>query len=447
MSSLGVRLTLGVAAAIVVLGFSACGGWRESSATSSPPLPAATTLPTDVETTEAAIRFLEDRVRRDPDDFIAYNKLAGYYFQRQRETGGLNYLELASRAARASLAAIPAEQNKNGLAALAQAEYASHEFGAARDHAVQLSRLDPGKSYPYLILTDALIELGDYKAAAIAIAKMEQLGGSDGNSEPRLARYALLRGETDLAVRRFALGLTHALSVEPPSRETVAWCRWQLGETAFSVGDYETAERHYREALVTFPGYYRALASLGRVLAARGDVPGAIEQYERAIAVIPDPAFVAALGDLYKLSGREKEATAQYELVERIARLSATNGVMYNRQLALFYADHDMKAGEAYASAAQEYAVRRDIYGADAVAWTALKAGKLAEAQSAIKEALRLGTRDAKLFYHAGMISRAAGDFASARNYLERVLKLNPQFDPMQALKARQALEMTDSER
>ena len=28
--------------------------------------------------------------------------------------------------------------------------------------------------------------------------------------------------------------------------------------------------------------------------------------------------------------------------------------------------------------------------------------GKLAEAQSAIKEALRLGTRDAKLFYHAG---------------------------------------------
>jgi tetratricopeptide (TPR) repeat protein len=123
------------------------------------------------------------------------------------------------------------------------------------------------------------------------------------------------------------------------------------------------------------------------------------------------------------------------------------SGTIYNRQLALFYADHEIKPAEAYASAASEYAVRRDIYGADAVAWTALKAGKLVEAQAAMKEALRLGTRDAKLFYHAGMISRAAGDFASARNYLERVLKLNPQFDPMQALNVRRALEMTGSER
>src|SRR5438034_11113508 len=100
-----------------------------------------------------------------------------------------------------------------------------------------------------------------------------------------------------------------------------------------------------------------------------------------------------------------------------------------------------MKAGEAYDSAAREYEVRRDIYGADAVAWTALKAGKLAEAQTAIKEALRLGTKDAKLFYHAGMIARAAGDKGAARDYLQRALKLNPQFDPLQAQIAKKTLE------
>ena len=84
--------------------------------------------------------------------------------------------------------------------------------------------------------------------------------------------------------------------------------------------------------------------------------------------------------------------------------------------------------------------MRRDIYGADTLAWTALKAGKLAEAQAAIKEALRLGTRDAKLFYHAGMIARAAGNKAAARNYLQRALTLNPQFDPFQALIAKRTL-------
>jgi Flp pilus assembly protein TadD len=89
----------------------------------------------------------------------------------------------------------------------------------------------------------------------------------------------------------------------------------------------------------------------------------------------------------------------------------------------------------------REYEVRRDIYGADALAWTALKAGKIAEARLAIKEVLRLGTKDARLFYHAGMIARAAGDKSGARDYLKRTLALNPQFDPLQAPIARKALE------
>ena len=93
-----------------------------------------------------------------------------------------------------------------------------------------------------------------------------------------------------------------------------------------------------------------------------------------------------------------------------------------------------------HASAAKEYEARRDIHGADALAWTALKAGQLSEAQAAMKDALRLGTRDAKLFYHAGMIARAAGDDAAARDYLRRALALNPRFDPLQAVIARKAL-------
>src|SRR5205085_8288958 len=119
-------------------------------------------------------------------------------------------------------------------------------------------------------------------------------------------------------------------------RETIAWIRWQLGELAFSTGDYAKAEQHYRDALTTFPDYYRALGGLGRALAAKGDLPGAIAGYERAVQVIPDPAFVAALGDLYKLAGRDQEAAAQYALVEQIGKLNAANGLLYNRQVALY---------------------------------------------------------------------------------------------------------------
>jgi Tfp pilus assembly protein PilF len=100
-----------------------------------------------------------------------------------------------------------------------------------------------------------------------------------------------------------------------------------------------------------------------------------------------------------------------------------------------------MKADEAYAYAVKENAVRHDVFGADAVAWTALKAGKVDVAQSAIKDALKFGTKEARLLYHAGMIARAAGDLNGSREFLKQALALNPQFDPLQAQLARKALE------
>ena len=176
-------------------------------------------------------------------------------------------------------------------------------------------------------------------------------------------------------------------------------------------------------------------------MAAQGDLPGAIEQYEKVVRILPDPNFVASLGDLYKAAGRDEDTQAQFVLVEQIGHLSTASGVLYNRQLALFYADHDIKPDEAYSNAVKEYEIRKDIYGADTVAWTDLKAGKLPEADAAMRDALRLGTRDARLFYHAGMIKKALGDRSQARKYLRSALSLNPQFDLIQAGIAKTTLE------
>jgi len=446
MRTLKINLSLSLMLLCIALSASACGDIWSSRATISGntayTLSPAAPIASDDTTTERTIRFLEDKVRRDPEDFSAHNKLAGYYHQRLRETGDLNYLELTFRAARASLASVPVVRNAGGLAALTQAEYASHEFTSARDHAKQLTELDPAKAYPYLMLGDALLELGDYEQAANAFRRAEQVSdGINDATETRAARISQLRGDNAGAARHYSTALKFALHLSAPPRETVAWSRWQAGETAFSIGNYQTAEQSYRDALVTFPNYYRALASMGRVRAAQNDLQGGIAYYEQAVQRLPDPSFVAALGDLYKLAGRDKDAEAQYRLVEQIGHLSAVNGALYNRQLALFYADHDLKPAEAYENAVKEYEVRRDIYGADAVAWTALKADKISEAQRALKEALRLGTQDARLFYHAGMILGAAGDKDKARDYLQRALKLNPQFDPLQAQIARRSLE------
>ena len=123
------RLLMTLLIGAVSICLSGCG--RLSSSAKESAAPPAIALPATAAASETAIRFLEDRVHRDPDDFIAYNKLAGYYLQRQRETGSVNYLTLATKAASASLKAMPEEQNVGGLAALAYAEFASHEFASA----------------------------------------------------------------------------------------------------------------------------------------------------------------------------------------------------------------------------------------------------------------------------------------------------------------------------
>src|SRR5687767_16000348 len=66
-------------------------------------LPAVEPLAEDIDVTEEAIRDLENRVKIDPDNMIAYNMLAERYLLRMRETGNMNYLELAARATQASL--------------------------------------------------------------------------------------------------------------------------------------------------------------------------------------------------------------------------------------------------------------------------------------------------------------------------------------------------------
>lgn len=423
-------------------------GRQPAPVAASMSLPRARALPDTSAGDQYNLRFLAQRLQEDPDDFRSQNRLAGLYLRLLRQSGDHKYIPLALGAARASLRAVPVELNSGALSALALTELANHQFARARDHAMQLAQLDPAKGGAYAIEGDARLELGDVAGAERAWAKMRELGGQSTESETRLARLAVLRGQTDAAQRHFATALALALNEPTPARSTVAWCRWQMGETAFLAGEMAGAERHYRDALTTAPGDVRAQAGLGRVLAAREDWDGAIALLSQAVRATPDPALLATLGDLYARAGREREARAHYELAELSASPAAARTAsareharLHARHLAMFYADHDRNAAQAYAIATRDYATRRDIYGADALAWTAFKAGDLARAQTALRAALRLQTRDARLFYHAGMIERALGNRDAAKDYLRRALDLNPHFDPLQAPRARHTLE------
>ncbi|MGI9036398.1 MAG: CDC27 family protein, partial [Pyrinomonadaceae bacterium] len=111
------------------------------------------------------------------------------------------------------------------------------------------------------------------------------------------------------------------------------------------------------------------------------------------------------------------------------------------RRLALFWADHDMKLDEALAIAEHMHNIQKDVLTCDIYAWCLYKKGRFEEAQAAIKEAMRIKDKDARTFYHAGMIEKALNHKKEAKMSLQKALQTNPAFDLLQSDNARTALQ------
>ena len=385
---------------------------------------------------DEAIYRAQYKLRRSVGDARAYHRLGDAYIQKARETGDLGYLDRAARALQRAVAIDPTDAGATRH--LAYLLSTRHDFHAAARHAARATELDPRDGDAWGVLGDAWLELGRYDRAADAYDAMMRLK-ADLSSFARRASLRNLRGDVDGAIEDLRLAVASGRAERQP-RESIAWAEWQLGAEHFAIGQTDAAEAQYQAALATFPGYHRALAGLAEVRVAQRRRDEAIDLYERAIAVTPLPEHAAALGDLYASMGRTAEAEKAYALVEHIGRLSAASQAIYNRQLAAFYADHDRQLDRALSLARAELEVRQDIYGHDVLAWVLYKLGRWQEAIAPMEQALELGTRDAKLFFHAGMIHRAAGNTARARDYLARALATNPHFHVLHASAAARAL-------
>ncbi len=372
-------------------------------------------------------------IEREPSGARGYNLLAAAYMQKARESGDFSLNAKAEEALARAEQLEPAGYDALKLRAKLLLTY--HRFGEALETARRAQARNPRDHDNYGALADALVELGDYDGAVAAAQAMVDLR-PDTASYSRISYLRELHGDSKGAVEamRMAVG-----AASPQDPEGVAWCRVHLGDSLARDGRAAEAEREYDHALFVFPDYHLALAAKARARLAAGDAEAAEGFYRQAVGRVPLPEYAAALGDLLTKQGRADEARRQYDLVEFVERGGAQGGT-YTRQLALFWADHDTRLDEALDVARRERAERRDIYTADLLAWCLYKKGLHAEAKASMDEALRLGTRDPKLLFHAGMIALAAGDRAGGTKYLRQALAINPAFDVLQADTARRAL-------
>lgn len=389
----------------------------------------------DATETERQIAQHYETVRRFPETTHAYSQLGFAYLQNVRERGDPADYGRAEAAFDEALRRDP--QNVDALIGKGALAAARHEFEEALELGNRAVELAPRTARAHGVVVDALTELGRYDEALAATQMMVNLR-PDLASYSRVSYQRELHGQIDGALT--AMEQAFSASVGSPT-ENREYLRVLIGDLLLMTGDLDGAEQIYVASLQASPDFVWALNGLATVRAFRGDFDEAIQLQQQAVDQIPLPEFVVALGEIQEASGRMDDAQRTYELTQAIQGLFEANGVNVDLDLALFQANHGDDPAAAVELARRAYEREPNIKAADALAWAFYANGQYDEARRYAEEALRLGTPYGSFLYHAGMIARAQGDTAAARDFLTRAVEQDPYFSPLYAPRAAQALE------
>jgi tetratricopeptide (TPR) repeat protein len=384
-------------------------------------------------TTAAQVQIAEQQVRDRPDDVATLARLAGMYLQQARETGDSSYYGLADTAVMRASAIAP--EDTQVLLVGGEVALAKHDFEGALVLGERARAINPDVVASYGIITDALVELGRYDEATAAAQEMIDRR-PDFASYSRASYLRELHGDLAGAVDAMEQAAKSA-----PTSFDAAWAFVIVGNLQLQLGELDAASDAYTRADQALSGDAMVRAAMARLAMARGDEAAAEAMLRSAVEQRPLPEYAAALGELLELQGRTDEAQEQYALVRATQQLFAASGVDTDIELALFDADHANAAIATYESALAAYGRRPGIFAADTVAWAAFKAGRVDEARQYSVESMRLGSKEPRLLYHAGVIATAAGADDEGRALLEQAVAMSAAQSPLYAAAARDALD------
>ena len=369
---------------------------------------------------ERRIAFTRKAIERQPGQSRPYNRLAMALAQRARETADPDYYRQALAAVKTSLELAP--DNYGARKARVWCLLGQHELTQALEEAKLLNRLAPDDIQVYGFLADAYTQLGKYSEAEKSVQWMLDL--RPGNV-PGLTRGAYLRelyGLTDGAVEFLQKAYQR---IRPTEVEHRAWILSHLARLRLGRGQLELAETVVDEALLLFPDYHYALATLAEVRMGQRRFAEAAELFERRYKTAPHPENLLDVALALEKAGRTDEAKAAYRKFEKLGRAEMEGADNCNRELVFYYTDQAGKPDEALGIARREIERRRDVFTRDAYAWALYAGGDYQQAHQEIELALAPGIQDAKLFYHAAEIAVKLNDGQAAERYWNLSLSTN----------------------
>ncbi|MCX5140555.1 MULTISPECIES: tetratricopeptide repeat protein [unclassified Streptomyces] len=371
-----------------------------------------------------------------PSDARSWAVLGSAYVEWGRRASDAAYYTRAEQALKRSLNVEPGERGNEaawvGLASLANAR---HDFVTAKKWGETVRSRQPKQWTVYPELVDAYNGLGDYKSATTAVEKYAALR----SGVPALGMTADMY--RDRGWREDALATAQDAVNRAKTPAEKAACLSRLGELAWERGEPQEAVAQYGAALRTDPAHHPSLAGRARALAALGRTDEAQRDYQAALTKSPRPAYMLELGELYESLGLDGDSVNQYTQLRRALARTKAQGVDDSLLLGRFEAAHGDANAAVELLRAEWGRGHHSAAVADALGWALHRSGDPDSALEYAEQAVDSGGQNAGYAYHLGMVQRALQDFGPARRHLEEALRTNPQFSPLDAPRAQEALD------
>jgi len=345
---------------------------------------------------DATIESNRQKVASNPGDGAAAVQLADALMRAARVKGDAGLAIEAEHVLRATLKHSSSDYLARRM--LSVVYLSQHRFAEALTEAKTAQKLRPNDAWNYAIAGDALLELGRYEEAFDSFDRVME-HRPDAGAYARVAYARELQGDLDGAVRLMRM------STEATSRQDVeglAWTFAQIGNLHLLQGRLDEAEREINHAEFIFPSHPYAMNGRVRLLIARHRYADALDLSRR---VPTTPESLATQGDLLARLGHLEEAEEMYREAERVERDGWKQEQPQPGALARFLAERGRYIPEAIALAERAAHERQDVVTMDGLAWSYFRAGRVADAASAIQRATRLGTVDPRIRCHASAIA------------------------------------------
>ena len=415
-------------AILVAAGLVLAATFRDAPDASAAPLPRS--LPASTPGTSRAeltstVSDLTARLAANPDNAAAAVSLSNALIRLQRVNNDGRAVITAEEHLRAFLARAPHHYDVQRM--LAAVLLSQHRFGDAIAAANKLIAIDPRDAWNYGVAGDGYMELGDYLRAFEAFDRMGQL--QPGPAAYARIAYALeVKGDLEGALEQMRRA---ADGTSPNDAESQAWHYAQIGDLLLQLRRLPQARLEYERAEATFPGHPMAIVGQARVKAMDGDLKAARLMLQTQLAKTATPDLASAIAELSAALGDPVAADQYHQMAEQIERAGWGSGVKQPQVLARILSERPGRAAEAVTLAEEAARTRADIQTMDTLAWAYYMNGQLAQAARASAQALRTGTRDARIRCHADLIAAAqrpdaATSSAGGRGATRRCLEWHP---------------------